>query len=177
MARQMITRYGMSEVIGLMAIGQQDQEVFLGRELVQRREVSEHTATRVDQEIRRILDEAHQRARGLLAEHRDLLEDIAQALLERESLDAPAIALLDAGEELPPLSALEENGDGDGDGDDGDPAEDSPAATDEDGAEDEADVTEPSADEESGDDQAASREVRTPAVRLGSEDPETGASG
>jgi hypothetical protein len=112
-----------------------------------------------------------------LAEHRDLLEDIAQALLERESLDAPAIALLDAGEELPPLSALEENGDGDGDGDDGDPAEDSPAATDEDGAEDEADVTEPSADEESGDDQAASREVRTPAVRLGSEDPETGASG
>ena len=108
---------------------------------------------------------------------------------ERRANFGEAIALLNAGEELPPLLALEEDGEGEGDGDGGDdggddgrgdggdPAEDSPAATDEDGAEDEADMTEPSADEESGDDQAASREVREPAVRLGSEDPETGASG
>ena len=171
MARQMVTRYGMSEVIGLMAIGQGDQEVFLGRELVQRREVSEHTATRVDQEIKRVLDEAHQGARGVLAEHPDLLEDIAQALLERETLDATDIQLLDAGEALPPLSTLEENGDG------GDPPEDTPSASAEDGVEPEAAIAAPPIDEGSGDDEAASREVRTPAVRLGSQDPETGAPG
>ena len=171
MARQMVTRYGMSEVIGLMAIGQKDQEVFLGRELVQRREVSEHTATRVDQEIKRVLDEAHEGARAVLSEHQDLLEDIAQALLERESLDATDIALLDAGEALPPPSTLEENGDG------GDPVEDTPSASAEDGVEPETAIAAPPIDEGSGDDQAASREVRTPAVRLGSQDPGTGASG
>ncbi|MCH7892144.1 MAG: ATP-dependent zinc metalloprotease FtsH, partial [Gemmatimonadetes bacterium] len=101
MARQMVTRFGMSDVIGLMAIGQPDKEVFLGRELVQRRDVSEHTAQQVDQEIKRVLNEAHERARSILGDHRDLLERIAQALLERETLDATDIGLLNAGEELP----------------------------------------------------------------------------
>jgi len=172
MARSMVTRYGMSDLIGLMAIGQQDQEIFLGRELVQRREVSEHTASRVDREIKRVLDEAHERAREVLTEHKDLLEDFAQALLERETLDAAEIKLLNAGEELPTLVPLEEKGD------DGDTEEEgTPSQSAEDGAEPEAAVAVPPIDEGSGDDQAASREVRTPAVRLGSQDPETGASG
>ncbi len=102
MARQMVTRFGMSDVIGLMAIGQADQEVFLGRELVQRREISEHTSQQVDQEIKRVLDEAQERARSIVKEHLDLLERVAQALLDRESLDATEILLLDANEELPP---------------------------------------------------------------------------
>ena len=105
MARQMVTRYGMSDVIGLMAIGQPDQEVFLGRELVQRRDVSEHTAQQVDQEIKRVLDEARQKAYSIVKEHGDLLERIAQALLDRETLDSAEIKLLDADEDLPPLTS------------------------------------------------------------------------
>jgi cell division protease FtsH len=108
MARQMVTRYGMSDVIGLMAVGQADQEPFLGRELVQRREISEHTAQQVDREIKRVLDGAQLKARSIVTEHNDLLERVAQALLDRETLDAQDILLLDADEELPPLATEEE---------------------------------------------------------------------
>ena len=109
MARRMVTRFGMSERLGLMAVGDADQEIFLGRELVQRREVSEHTAQLVDSEVKRFLDRAHGRARVLLEEHKDLLETIARALLDRETLGRREIELLDKGEPLPPMSA-EENG-------------------------------------------------------------------
>ncbi len=103
MARRMVTSFGMSELIGLMAVGDSEQEVFLGREIGQRRQVSEHTAQQVDQEVKRILDMSHDRARAALEEHRDLLERIALALLERETLGAKEIDLLDRGEDLPPL--------------------------------------------------------------------------
>jgi cell division protease FtsH len=103
MARRMVTRFGMSELIGLVAVGDADHEVFLGRELVQRRDVSEHTAQRVDQEVKRLLDEAHTRARGVIDENRVLLETIAMALLERETLDREEIELLSEGKTLPPL--------------------------------------------------------------------------
>ena len=103
MARRMVTRFGMSDRIGLMAVGDSDQEVFLGRELVQRREVSEHTARQVDEEVKRILDEAHARARSVLEENRGLLDAIAEALLDRETLDGDEIQLLLDGKELPPL--------------------------------------------------------------------------
>jgi len=105
MARRMVTRFGMSEAIGLMAIGDSDHEVFLGRELTQRRDVSEHTAQLVDREVKRLLDEAHERARELLEAERELLESIAQALLERESLDRGDVELLARGEPLPLHSA------------------------------------------------------------------------
>jgi cell division protease FtsH len=98
----MVTQFGMSEVIGLVAVGDGEHEVFLGRELSQRRQISEHTARLVDQEIKRILDEAHNRARTVLEENRDLLEGIAQALLDRETLDREEIQLLEKGEPLPP---------------------------------------------------------------------------
>ena len=103
MARRMVTSFGMSDVIGLVAVADNEQEVFLGREIQQRRGVSEHTQRIVDQEVKRILDEAHQRAHAVLAEHGDLLEAIAQALLERETLDASEILILDRGETLPPV--------------------------------------------------------------------------
>ncbi|MEX2528347.1 MAG: ATP-dependent zinc metalloprotease FtsH [Gemmatimonadota bacterium] len=102
MARRMVTRFGMSDAVGLMAIGESEQEVFLGREISQRQGVSEHTAQLVDQEVKRILDEAHQRAREVLERNQDLLETIAQALLDRETVDRDEIQLLDKGEELPP---------------------------------------------------------------------------
>ncbi|MDA0310995.1 MAG: ATP-dependent zinc metalloprotease FtsH [Gemmatimonadetes bacterium] len=108
MARRMVTTFGMSEVIGLVAIGDSEQEVFLGREIMQRRGVSEHTARLVDQEIKRMIDDAHERARKVLEEHKDLLEDFAQALLERETLDRTEIEILARGEKLPPLAGLED---------------------------------------------------------------------
>ena len=105
MARRMVTRFGMSDRIGLMAVGDSEQEVFLGRELVQRREVSDFTAQQVDQEVKRILDQAHSRARGIVEENRELLADIANALLERETLDSSEIQLLVEGKALAPLTS------------------------------------------------------------------------
>jgi cell division protease FtsH len=107
MARRMVTRFGMSERIGLMAVGDSDHEVFLGRELLTRTDISEHTSQLVDQEVKRFLDEAHDRARTVIDEQRDLLERIAQSLLDRETLDRDEIALIGKGEELPPLETVE----------------------------------------------------------------------
>ncbi len=104
MARRMVTRFGMSNRIGLMAVGDSDQEVFLGRELVQRREISEYTARQVDEEVKRLLDAAHARAREILEANRDLLDELAAALLERETLDGDEIGLLLDGKPLPALT-------------------------------------------------------------------------
>jgi cell division protease FtsH len=103
MARRMVTSFGMSEIIGLVAVGDPEQEVFLGREIGHRRVISEHTARLVDQEVKRILDEAHERAREVLEQHKDLLQSIAEALLERETLGRDQIEALGRGEPLPPL--------------------------------------------------------------------------
>ncbi|MDX1495362.1 MAG: AAA family ATPase, partial [Longimicrobiales bacterium] len=108
MARRMVTSFGMSEVIGLVAVADNEEEVFLGREISQRRHVSEHTQRIVDQEVKRILDEAHERAHEVLTEHRDLMERIAQALLERETLDRDEIETLERGDPLPPMPEPEE---------------------------------------------------------------------
>jgi cell division protease FtsH len=116
MARRMVTQFGMSDVIGPMAVGDAEQEVFLGRELVQRREVSERTSENVDDEIKRILDEAYTRARQTLMDNRVLLEKISEALLERETLDREDVDLLAAGLPLPefkPRPAVLETAGGD----------------------------------------------------------------
>ena len=188
MARQMVTRFGMSETIGLMAIGQADQEVFLGRELVQRREVSEHTAQQVDQEVKRVLDEAHENARALVAEHRDLLETVAQALLDRETLDAADIGVLDAGEELPALTSpdADEEGKASSSPSASDQAADEPGTGYDDDAGAQAPVLEQTVLDGPGDlnsgpegsdvEESSPDTVRTPVVRLGAEDPEAGAS-
>ncbi len=117
LSRRMVTTFGMSDAIGPMAIGDSEQEVFLGREITQRREVSQKTAELVDAEVKRLLDDAYDRAMRTLEENRDLLESLAQALLERETLDREEIDLLVAGEPLPPRS----------DRDEGAPAEVEPA--------------------------------------------------
>ncbi len=102
MARRMVTQFGMSEAIGPMAIGDSEQEVFLGRDIGQRRQVSEQTAQLVDAEVKRLLDEAYDSAREILMEHRGLLESIALMLLERETLDREQVEILAAGGTLPP---------------------------------------------------------------------------
>ncbi len=101
MARRMVTQFGMSENIGPIAIGDSEHEVFLGRELGQRRAVSESVAQQVDAEVKRLLDEAYQAAMKTLEQNRDLLEHIADALLERETLDRDEIEMLARGEPLP----------------------------------------------------------------------------
>jgi len=103
MARRMVTRFGMSEKVGPMAVGDAEHEVFLGRELVQRREVSEDTARLVDDEVKRFLDEAYGKAVETLTDNRDLLEALAEALLERESLDRAQVEALAEGKKLPEL--------------------------------------------------------------------------
>ncbi len=193
MARQMVTRFGMSDVIGLMAVGQDNQEVFLGRELVQRREMSEHTAQQVDQEIKRVLDEARQSAHSVVTEHNDLLERIAQALLDRETLDSAEISLLDADEELPPLTeGVDEASDGSAESDGGPPdgelkkleelkelkkLDDTSADEVDADAETEVPTAVKASDEAAGDEEKSPGTVRTPAVQLRAEDPEADASG
>ena len=102
LARRMVTQFGMSDKVGAMAIGDREQEIFLGREFGHRREVSEQTAQMVDGEVKRLLDEAFAEARALITENRDLLERIAQALLERETVDRDDLDLLVRNETLPP---------------------------------------------------------------------------
>jgi cell division protease FtsH len=103
-ARRMVTQFGMSEKIGMMAIGDREQEIFLGREFGQRREVSERTAQTVDDEVKHFLDEAHEGARRILTESRALLDQIASVLLERETIDREDLDLLLKGKSLPPLT-------------------------------------------------------------------------
>ncbi|HEX9729115.1 MAG TPA: ATP-dependent zinc metalloprotease FtsH [Gemmatimonadales bacterium] len=102
LARRMVTLFGMSDAIGPIAVGERDQQIFLGREISQRHEVSEKTAELVDAEIKRLLDAALQRARAILEENMDLLHIMARALLDRETLDRAEIKLLVEGKELPP---------------------------------------------------------------------------
>ncbi len=101
-ARRMVTMFGMSERVGMMAVGDQEHEIFLGREMSQRRAVSERTAEIVDDEVKRFLDEAFNAARKLLTEHRALLDRIALTLLDRETIDREDLDLLVRGLPLPP---------------------------------------------------------------------------
>ncbi len=97
LARKMVTVYGMSESMGPIAFGQKEEAIFLGREIAQHRDYSEQTAIRIDEEVRRIIDEAHDSAKNILVEHEDLLHKIAEALIERETLSGKEIdAIIDA---------------------------------------------------------------------------------
>jgi cell division protease FtsH len=95
-ARNMVTRYGMSDLLGPMIYGQKEELVFLGREIGEQRDYSEAVAEEIDGEVRRIVSEAHERARVLLIENRDKLDLVAETLLEVETLDrAQFVRLMD----------------------------------------------------------------------------------
>ena len=85
-ARSMVTRFGMSESMGPLQFGQQDEMVFLGRELAEQRDYSEEVAEQIDVEVRQIVDEAYQRVRKMLDSNLDRLHAVARALLDRETL-------------------------------------------------------------------------------------------
>ena len=87
-ARQMVTQLGMSDSLGLVKLGKKREEIFLGRDISEDRNYSEEIAYAIDKEVKAIIDECYERAKEILTEHRDLLDKIANVLLEREVLDA-----------------------------------------------------------------------------------------
>jgi cell division protease FtsH len=101
-ARRYVTQWGLSDAIGPIQVGDNEQELFLGREIQHRREVSEKTAQLVDTEVKRVIDRAYERATAVISEHLELLHEIAGALLERETLTREDISVLLRGEKLPP---------------------------------------------------------------------------
>ena len=86
-ARDMVTKYGMSERIGAIMYGSGQEEVFLGRDFAQSKNYSEETAAIIDEETKKIVDTAYQRAQSILTEHIDKLHAVAQVLLEKEKID------------------------------------------------------------------------------------------
>ncbi len=102
MARKMVCEWGMSE-LGPLTFGKKEEQIFLGREIAQHRDFSEDTAIRIDQEVRRLVMDGYQKARTILGEHGETLHRLAEALLERESLDANEIKLIIDGKPLPPM--------------------------------------------------------------------------
>ncbi len=100
LARKMVCEFGMSSM-GPITFGRKEEQIFLGREISQHRDFSEETARQIDAEVRRFVDEGYQSATSILSSHREALERIAQALLEREVLDANEVMMLIDGKELP----------------------------------------------------------------------------
>jgi cell division protease FtsH len=96
-ARNMVTRYGMSDELGPMVYGENEGEIFLGRSVTTQKNVSESTMQKVDQEIRKIIDQQYAVARKLLENNRDKVEAMARALLELETIDSDQISDIMAG--------------------------------------------------------------------------------
>ena len=91
MARAMVTQWGMSDKLGMVLYGDNDEYVFLGKEISQNKTYSEQTAQQIDTEVRRLIDDGYKLAKGLIKKHRDKLDLIANALLEYETLDGKQV--------------------------------------------------------------------------------------
>jgi cell division protease FtsH len=111
LARKMVCEFGMSE-LGPLNFGKKEEQIFLGREIAQHRDYSEATAIKIDDEVRRLVGKGYDTAKNVLEENRDTLVRIANALLEREVLDANEIKLLVAGKELPKITPPSKPDDG-----------------------------------------------------------------
>jgi cell division protease FtsH len=109
LARKMVCEWGMSEKMGPLHFGRNDEMVFLGRDFAQHKEYSEQTSLEIDSEIKRIVLENYDRAKKIVLSNLDKLKVLAEALLERETLDAADIEVLFAGgklESIPPVVAF-----------------------------------------------------------------------
>jgi cell division protease FtsH len=100
LARRMVTQFGFSDKLGPLLYGENDEEVFLGHSVTQRKNVSDATAGLIDEEIRRVIDEGEAKAREILHEKADELELVAQALLEHETLSADEVRRVIKGETI-----------------------------------------------------------------------------
>jgi cell division protease FtsH len=100
LARKMVCEWGMSK-LGPLTFGKKDEQIFLGREIAQHRDFSEETAREIDAEVRRFINHGYDNARKIITENHDVLQRIAEALLEREVLDAAELKLIIEGKPLP----------------------------------------------------------------------------
>ncbi|PPU92417.1 ATP-dependent metalloprotease [Xanthomonas albilineans] len=102
MARNMVTKWGLSDELGPIAYGEEDDEVFLGRSVTQHKSVSDDTARRIDEVVRSILDKAYAKTTQILTENLDKLHTMSQLLLQYETIDAPQIDAIMEGRDPPP---------------------------------------------------------------------------
>ncbi|MCL5269826.1 MAG: ATP-dependent zinc metalloprotease FtsH [bacterium] len=105
LAHRMVCVYGMSDRLGPRTFGEPSGHVFLGREITRERNYSEETAAVIDEEIKRLLDEAHQYTLNLLREKREVLDRVGEALVERETLDEQEFLMLIENKQLPPMKS------------------------------------------------------------------------
>ncbi len=108
LARDMVTKWGLSETMGPLSYDAQEEEVFLGNSVTQRKTVSNETAERIDAEVRSIIDRNYETASALLEENRDVLDAMAQALVTHETLDSEQIDVLMARGTLPEPEASDD---------------------------------------------------------------------
>ena len=94
LARKMVCEWGMSEKMGPLAYGQKEEQIFLGREITQHKDYSEHTAIEIDIEVKRLVIESYEKAKRLLLEHFDILTNMANTLLEKEVLEGHEIDVI-----------------------------------------------------------------------------------
>ena len=109
LARKMVCEWGMSDAMGPLTFGKKEEQIFLGREIAQHQDYSEDTALQIDHEVKRFVTDNYTKAQALLSEHKQHLMDLAEALLQRETLDAEQVKRLAAGlpldELVPPPSS------------------------------------------------------------------------
>ena len=91
-ARRMVCKYGMSERLGPLTYGREEEQIFLGKEITTQKDYSERTAQEIDAEIRLLVEQGVSRSREIVLKHREELEKLAQALLEKETLSAEEVA-------------------------------------------------------------------------------------
>jgi cell division protease FtsH len=111
-AHNMVCMWGMSDKLGPMSFGDNQEQVFLGRELIHNKNYGEETAKLIDSEVRRFVDEAYEKATAIIKDNREVLDAISMALLERETITGADIDLLMAGKELPPMEQGGKSGNG-----------------------------------------------------------------
>ena len=109
LARDMVTRYGMSEKMGPMVYGENESEVFLGRSVTQSKNISEKTMQEVDAEVRRIIDEQYAVAYKILDENRDKMHTMAKALIEWETIERDQVLEIMAGKQPSPPKEYNDN--------------------------------------------------------------------
>ena len=105
LARKMVTEWGMSDKLGPLAYGKKEEQIFLGREIAQHRDYSEHTAIEIDEEVKRIVSDNYERAKRLIRERKETLDRLTKALLEKETLDGPEIDAIVNGNGQPVVTA------------------------------------------------------------------------
>ena len=110
MARKMVCEWGMSG-LGPLTFGKKEEQIFLGRELAQHRDFSEETARQIDAEVRRFVNDGYDVAKKVIEDNKETLARIAQALLEREVLDAAELKMVIEGKQLPVRTAPQKSGD------------------------------------------------------------------